>query len=102
MAAYLSLAESQRRIAGYLNRFSDAIDRQDGATLRSLLAVSSAASLFPLADALSNFSDSSRLVTQSNQIAQFAEILHPLLRSIQNHRLGRFAEAYSSYEKAAK
>ncbi|XP_078182355.1 proteasome family protein [Carex rostrata] len=101
MAAFLSLAESQRRIAGYLNRFADAIARQDGATLRPLLAVSSAASLLPLADALSNFSDSSRLVSQSDHIAQFAEILLPLLRSIQSHRLGRFAEAYSSYEKAA-
>ncbi|KAJ4747623.1 PCI domain-containing 2 [Rhynchospora pubera] len=101
MAAYLSLAESQRRIAGYLHRFVDAIARQDGAALRPLLAVSSGASLLPLADALANFPDSSRLVTQSDQIAQFAEILLPLLKSIQSHRLRCFAEAYSSYEKAA-
>ncbi|KAJ3677459.1 hypothetical protein LUZ60_003183 [Juncus effusus] len=100
-AAYVSIAESQRRISGYLNRFADAIARQDGAALRLLFAVSSAASLLPVADALSNFHDSSRLVGQSDRIAQFSEILLPLLRSVQSHRLGRFVEAYSSYEKAS-
>lgn len=54
--AYVSMGEAHRRITDFLSRFSDAISSQDGAALRSLLAVSSNSSfLLSLADALNIF-----------------------------------------------
>lgn len=54
--AYLSMGEAHRRITEYLNRFSDAVSSQDGASLKPLLAVSSnSPHLLSLADSLNIF-----------------------------------------------
>lgn len=54
--AYLSMGEAHRRITDYLNRFSDAVSSQDGASLSLLLSLSSnSPSLLSLADALNLF-----------------------------------------------
>ncbi|CAK9134947.1 unnamed protein product, partial [Ilex paraguariensis] len=39
--AYMSMGEAHRRITEYLNRFSEAVSSQDGASLTRLLSVSS-------------------------------------------------------------
>ncbi|XP_058069304.1 enhanced ethylene response protein 5 [Magnolia sinica] len=100
--AYISMGEAHRRITEYLNRFSDAISDQDGPALKPLLAVSSnSPSLISLADALHVFQDASRLIKQSDQYSQIAEILTPHLRCLQNYRIGRSVDAYNAFEKSA-
>ncbi|KAI0510711.1 hypothetical protein KFK09_011320 [Dendrobium nobile] len=101
--AYVSMGEAHRRIIDFLSRFSDAISSQDGAALRSLLAVSSNSSLLlSLADALNIFQDWARLVKQADRNSQqLGEILVPHLRCIQSFRIGRFVEAYVAFEKSA-
>lgn len=50
------MGEAHRRITEYLNRFSDSISSQDGASLSQLLSFSSnTPSLLSLADALNLF-----------------------------------------------
>ncbi|PKU67260.1 hypothetical protein MA16_Dca015989 [Dendrobium catenatum] len=101
--AYVSMGEAHRRITDFLSRFYDAISSQDGAALRSLLAVSSNSSLLlSLADALNIFQDWARLVKQADRNSQqLGEILVPHLRCIQSFRIGRFVEAYVAFEKSA-
>ncbi|KAL0903119.1 hypothetical protein M5K25_027473 [Dendrobium thyrsiflorum] len=101
--AYVSMGEAHRRITDFLGRFSDSIASQDGAALRSLLAVSSNSSLLlSLADALNIFQDWARLVKQADRNSQqLGEILVPHLRCIQSFRIGRFVEAYVAFEKSA-
>ncbi|KAL6974532.1 hypothetical protein U1Q18_028717 [Sarracenia purpurea var. burkii] len=83
------MGEAHRRITEYLNRFSDAVSLQDGASLKQLLAISSDSPyLLSLADALNVFQDASRVIKQSEEYSQFGEILVPLFRSFQNYRLG--------------
>ncbi|KAB5553075.1 hypothetical protein DKX38_010386 [Salix brachista] len=66
--AYLSMGEAHRRITEYLNRFSDAVSFQDGASLKQLLSVSSnSSSLLSLADSLNVFQDANRLIKQSEK-----------------------------------
>ncbi|PKA60526.1 hypothetical protein AXF42_Ash017932 [Apostasia shenzhenica] len=101
--AYISMGEAHRRITDFLNRFSDAISSQDGASLKPLLAVSSNSPLlFSIADALNVFQDWGRLLKQAERESQqLGEILAPHLRCIQSHRIGRFVDAYVSFEKSA-
>ncbi|CAL5081310.1 unnamed protein product [Urochloa decumbens] len=99
MAAYLSMGEAHRRIGDYLSRVVNAISSSDGAALASLVAVSSAPGSTPLSDALATFPDFPRLA--GDRYPHLADFLVPLLRSIHSHSLQRFADAYSSFEKAA-
>ncbi|KAF3439593.1 hypothetical protein FNV43_RR17871 [Rhamnella rubrinervis] len=100
--AYVSMGEAHRRITEYLNRFCDAVFSQDGASLRLLLSLSSnSPSLLSLADALNVFQDANRLIKQSDNYSQFAEILLPLFRALQNYRLGNLIDAYQAFEKSA-
>ncbi|OEL28024.1 Enhanced ethylene response protein 5 [Dichanthelium oligosanthes] len=99
MAAYLSMGEAHRRIGDYLSRVVDAISSSDGAALASLIAVSSAPGSTSLSDALATFPDFPRLA--GDRIPHLADLLVPLLRAIHSHSLQRFADAYSSFEKAA-
>ncbi|XP_015889185.2 enhanced ethylene response protein 5 [Ziziphus jujuba] len=100
--AYVSMGEAHRRITDYLNRFSDAVLSQDGASLKLLLSVSSnSPSLLSLADALNVFQDATRLIKHSDSYSQFAEILVPLFRSLHNYRLGNLIDAYQAFEKSA-
>lgn len=99
--AYLSVGETNRRIADYLSRFSDAVASQDAAALTPLLAVTSAASS-PVADALAAASSpDSALRLLAHYPQDLADILSPLLRSIHSLRLRRYADAYASFEKSA-
>ena len=100
MAAYLSMGEAHRRIGDYLSRVVDAISSSDGAALASLVAVSSAPGSTLLSDALAAFPDFPRLA--GDRFPHLADLLIPLLRAIHSHSLQRFADAYSSFEKAAK
>ncbi|KAH9610183.1 hypothetical protein KSS87_000204 [Heliosperma pusillum] len=94
--AYISMGEAHRRITEFLNYFSDAISTQDGAPLRRLLSFSSNnPKILSVADALSVFQDSSRLIRQSS------DILVPLLRSLQCYKRGQLVDAFISYEKFA-
>ncbi|CAL5064554.1 unnamed protein product [Urochloa decumbens] len=97
--AYLSMGEAHRRIGDYLSRVVNAISSSDGAALASLVAVSSAPASTPLSDALAAFPDFPRLA--GDRYPHLADFLVPLLRSIHSHSLQRFADAYSSFEKAA-
>lgn len=100
--AYLSMGEAHRRITEYLNRFCDSVLSQDGSSLKQLLAVSSNSPLLlSLADALNVFQDANRLIKQSDKYSQFGEIIAPLLRSVQNYRLGHLVDAYHAFEKFA-
>ncbi|KAJ7955880.1 Enhanced ethylene response protein 5 [Quillaja saponaria] len=100
--AYLSMGEAHRRITEYLNRFCDAVSSQDGASLKSLFALSSnSPSFLALADALNLFQDANRLIKQSDQYSQFGEIVVPLFRSLQNYKQGSLAEAHNAFEKSA-
>ncbi|KAG6662059.1 enhanced ethylene response protein 5 [Carya illinoinensis] len=100
--AYLSMGEAHRRIADYLNRFSDAVSSQDGASLSLLLSLSSnSPSLLSLADALNLFQDTSRVIKQSDKYSQYTEIFIHLFRSLQTYRLGNLADAYQAFEKSA-
>ncbi|RLN34047.1 hypothetical protein C2845_PM03G33650 [Panicum miliaceum] len=99
MAAYLSMGEAHRRIGDYLSRVVDAISSSDGAALASLVAVSSAPGSTLLSDALAAFPDFPRLA--GDRFPHVADLLIPLLRAIHSHSLQRFADAYSSFEKAA-
>ncbi|XP_052199595.1 enhanced ethylene response protein 5 isoform X1 [Diospyros lotus] len=94
----MSMGEAHRRITDYLNRFSDAVSYQDGASLKLLLAVSSLPSL---ADALNVFQDANRVIKQSEKYSQFGEIIAPLFRSLQSYRLGHLLDSYQAYEKSA-
>ncbi|EEF48057.1 enhanced ethylene response protein 5 [Ricinus communis] len=99
---YLSMGEAHRRITDYLNRFSDAVYSQDGASLKQLLSLSSnSSSILSLADALNIFQDANRLIKQSEKYSQFGEITSPLFRSLQSYRLGNLVDAYPAFEKAA-
>lgn len=101
--AYVSMGEAHRRITEYLNRFSDAVYSQDGASLKLLLSLSSnSPALLSLADALNVFQDANRLIKQSDAYSQFAEIVLPLFRALQNYRLGNVVDAYQAFEKSAK
>ncbi|XP_027331152.1 enhanced ethylene response protein 5 isoform X2 [Abrus precatorius] len=100
--AYMSMGEAHRRITEYLNRFSDAVSSQDGASFKSLFALSSNSHfLLSLSDALNLFQDANRLIKQSDNYSQFADILVPLFRSIQYYKQGNSLEAYNAYEKTA-
>ncbi|KAF5481861.1 hypothetical protein F2P56_002477 [Juglans regia] len=100
--AYLSMGEAHRRITDYLNRFSDAVSSQDGASLSLLLSLSSnAPSLLSLADALNLFQDTSRVIKQSDKYSQYTEIFIHLFRSLQTYRLGNLSDAYQAFEKSA-
>ncbi|ESW26657.1 hypothetical protein PHAVU_003G137300 [Phaseolus vulgaris] len=100
--AYMSMGEAHRRITEYLNRFSDAVSSQDGASFKSLFALSSNSPyLLSLADALNLFQDANRLIKQSDNYSQFADILVPLFRSFQNYRQNNLLEAYNAFEKTA-
>ncbi|GFS43317.1 proteasome family protein [Actinidia rufa] len=99
--AYMSMGEAHRRINDYLNRFSDAVSSQDGASLKNLLAISShSPSLHSLADALNVFQDASRVIKQFDKYSQFGEILLPLFRSLQNYKLGLLVDSYQAFEKS--
>lgn len=101
--AYMSMGEAHRRITEYLNRFSDAVSSQDGSSFKSLFALSSNSPyLLSLADALNLFQDANRLIKQSENYSQFADILVPLFRSLQNYRQNNLLEAYNAFEKTAK
>ncbi|CAN6699299.1 unnamed protein product [Malus baccata var. baccata] len=85
--AYLSMGEAHRRITDYLNRFSDAVSTQDGASLKNLLSLSSnSPALLSLADALNVFQDFNRLIKQSDNDSQFGEILVHLFRAFQSYQ----------------
>ncbi|XP_065850184.1 enhanced ethylene response protein 5 [Euphorbia lathyris] len=100
--AYLSMGEAHRRITDYLNRFSDAVYSQDGASLKYLLSfTSNSPALLSLADALHVFQDANRLIKQSEKYSQFGELTAPLFRSLQSYRLGNLVDTYPAYEKAA-
>ncbi|CAI9100567.1 OLC1v1037694C1 [Oldenlandia corymbosa var. corymbosa] len=100
--AYMSMGEAHRRILEYLNRFSDAVSTQDGKSLSRLLSISSdSPQLLSLADALNTFQDFSRLIRQSNEYAQYADIILPLFRTLQSYRLRNLVESYQAFEKAA-
>uniref|UniRef100_A0A6N2L0L8 PCI domain-containing protein n=1 Tax=Salix viminalis TaxID=40686 RepID=A0A6N2L0L8_SALVM len=100
--AYLSMGEAHRRITEYLNRFSDAVSFQDGASLKQLLSVSSnSPSLLSLADSLNVFQDANRLIKQSEKYSQFGEIIAPFFRCMQSYRTGNLLDAYHAFEKAA-
>ncbi|KAM0969795.1 hypothetical protein FF1_017999 [Malus domestica] len=100
--AYLSMGEAHRRITDYLNRFSDAVSTQDGASLKHLLSLSSnSPALLSLADALNVFQDFNRLIKQSDNDSQFGEILVHLFRAFQSYRIGNFIDSYQAYEKSA-
>ncbi|XP_050216472.1 enhanced ethylene response protein 5 [Mercurialis annua] len=100
--AYISMGEAHRRITDYLNRFSDAIFTQDGASLTQLLSLSSnSPPLLSLADSLSIFQDANRLIKQSEKYSQFGEITAPLFRAFQSYRIGNLVDAYPAFEKAA-
>nr|TKR99650.1 PCI domain-containing protein 2 isoform X2 [Populus alba] len=100
--AYLSMGEAHRRITEYLNRFSDAVSFQDGASLKQLLSVSSnSPSLLSLADSLNVFQDANRLIKQSDKYSQFGEITAPFFRCLQSYRIGNLLDAYHAFEKAA-
>lgn len=102
MAAYVSMGEAHRRITEYLNRFCDAVSYQDGKSLSSLLSISSDSSvLLSLADALNTFQDANRVMRQSEKYLQYADILVPIFRALQNYRLGNLVESYSAFEKAS-
>jgi len=94
------MGEAHRRIGEYLSRVVDAISSSDGAALASLVAVSSAPGSTLLSDALAAFPDFPRLA--GDRFPHLADLLIPLLRAIHSHSLQRFADAYSSFEKAAK
>ncbi|KAK8918253.1 hypothetical protein KSP39_PZI021111 [Platanthera zijinensis] len=101
--SFTSMGEAHRRIADFLNRFSEAVSTQDGASLKSLLSVSSNSSLLlSLADDLNLYQDWSRLVKQAERNSHtLGEILVPHLRCVQSYRSGRFVEAYAAFEKSA-
>ncbi|PON85367.1 PCI/PINT associated module [Trema orientale] len=100
--AYISMGEAHRRITDYLNRFYDAVSYQDGASLKVLLSLSSnSPSLLSLADALNLYQDASRLIKQSDNYSQLAEILLPLFRALQNYRLANLIDSYQAFEKSA-
>lgn len=66
--AYLSMGEAHRRITEYLNRFSDSVASQDGASLKSLLALSSnSPNLLALADSLNVFQALSLSLSQTHK-----------------------------------
>lgn len=96
------MGEAHRRITEYLNRFSDAVSFQDGASLKQLLSVSSdSPSLLSLADSLNVFQDANRLIKQSDKYSQFGEIIAPFFRCLQSYRIGNLLDAYHAFEKAA-
>ncbi|KAK1297752.1 hypothetical protein QJS10_CPB15g01727 [Acorus calamus] len=97
MSYYLSVGEAHRRITEYLNRFSDAVQSQDGRSLKSLLSVSSP-HLVSLADALLIFQDWGRLIKNSQQLN---DVLQHHLRALHSFRTGRFIDAYNAYERSA-
>ena len=97
--AYVSMGEAQRRVTEYLNRFSDAISCQDGASLKRLLSLPSLPSL---ADALAVVHDPNRLIRNSDDFSQLADIIAPLFRALQSYRARNLVEAYQSYEKSVK
>ncbi|KAK3005065.1 hypothetical protein RJ639_017402 [Escallonia herrerae] len=100
--AYLSMGEAHRRITEYLNRFHDAVSYQDGAALKRLLSVSSdSPHLLSLADALNLVQDASRAIRQTDKYAQYADIIFPLFRSLQNYRIKNLADSYQAFEKSA-
>ncbi|PQQ14693.1 enhanced ethylene response protein 5 [Prunus yedoensis var. nudiflora] len=100
--AYLSMGEAHRRINDYLNRFSDAVSTQDGASLKQLLSLSSNnPAILSLADALNVFQDANRLIKQSDNDTQFGEILVHLFRAFQSYRVGSFIDSYQAFEKSA-
>lgn len=95
----MSMGEAQRRIGDYLSRVTNAISCSDGAALSSLLSVSSAPASTPLSDALAAIPDFPRLA--GDRYPDLADLLVPLLRAIHFHSIQRFADAYSSFEKAS-
>ncbi|XP_023537205.1 enhanced ethylene response protein 5 [Cucurbita pepo subsp. pepo] len=100
--AYLSMGEAHRRITEYLNRFSDSVASQDGASLKSLLSLSSnSPNLLALADSLNVFQDANRLIRQSDRYSQFGDILVNFFRALQCYRLGNLIDAYHAFEKSA-
>ncbi|KAL3532609.1 hypothetical protein ACH5RR_006130 [Cinchona calisaya] len=99
---YMSMGEAHRRILEYLNRFSDAVSSQDGKSLSRLLSISSDSHhLLSLADALNTFQDANRLIRQSDEYSQYADILLPVFRAFQSYRLRNLVESYQAFEKAA-
>lgn len=46
--------------------------------------------------------DANRLIRQSDEYAQYADILVPVFRTLQSYRLGNLVESYQTFEKAAK
>lgn len=95
----MSMGEAQRRIGDYLSRVTNAISCSDAAALASLLSVSSAPASTPLSDALAAIPDFPRLA--GDRYPDLADLLVPLLRAIHFHSIQRFADAYSSFEKAS-
>ncbi|KAL8136511.1 hypothetical protein V2J09_002512 [Rumex salicifolius] len=100
--AYISMGEAHRRIADYISRFYDTVSSQDGASLSKLLNLSSNSPyLLSVADGLNVFQDFSRLIRQSEDYSQYAEILFPLLRSLQSYKVGHLIDAYNAFEKSS-
>lgn len=46
--------------------------------------------------------DANRLIRQSDEYAQYADILVPIFRTLQSYRLRNLVESYQAFEKAAK
>ncbi|CDP03170.1 unnamed protein product [Coffea canephora] len=101
-AYMMSMGEAHRRILEYLNRFSDAVSTQDGKSLSRLLSISSDSHhLLSLVDALNTFQDANRLIRQSEEYSQYADILLPIFRALQSYRLRNLVESYQAFEKAS-
>lgn len=46
--------------------------------------------------------DGNRLIRQSDEYSQYADILVPVFRALQCYRLRNLVESYQAFEKAAK
>lgn len=100
--AQMSMGEAHRRILEYLNHFSDSVSTQDGKALSHLFSISSdSPRLLSVADSLNTFQDANRLIRQSDEYAQYADILAPVFRTLQSYRLRNLVESYQAFEKAA-
>ncbi|XP_078447783.1 proteasome family protein isoform X2 [Wolffia australiana] len=96
------MSEAQRSVAEFIRRFSDAYILQDGPFLTPLIAVSScppSPALFSVANSLSPNQDWGRFLKPFD--AQLGEIVNHHLRAIQFFYSGRYADAYSAFEKSA-
>ncbi|KAJ7515666.1 hypothetical protein O6H91_22G022400 [Diphasiastrum complanatum] len=99
---FFGAAEASRKLAEYVNSVIEALSTQNGRTLASLLAISSANSFCELvASALELAKEPIKILKQVDKHAPLGDMLSNHTKCMHSYQQRRYVEAFNALEKSA-